>query len=182
MRRSLQFLILIIIGGLFLQTAQAQIRCKFDYEENDPFTGKLTRGTTTTIFPTSISTREYWEIGFDRLNDTYTIKNSISIAGKSNEYLYQGDSLMFATKDGSIITCYANEKVNPETQAERVMSQDIITTRYISTYAISRRQMETLARSAVTNIRLNIGKEVFQQEIKSRHAKNLMQNANCILQ
>jgi hypothetical protein len=182
MRRSLQILILILIGGLFLQTAHAQIKCKYDYEESDPFTGKLARGTTTTIFPTSISTREYWEIGFERINDTYTVSNNISIAGKSNEYLYQGDSLMFATKDGNIITCYANEKVNPESHAERVMNRDIITTKYVSTYAISRRQMEALARTAVTSIRINIGEEVFQQEIKSRHAKNLMQDANCILQ
>jgi hypothetical protein len=182
MRLSLQILLFITIGGLFIQSAQAQIKCKFDYEEDDPFTGKLSRGTSATIFPTSISTREYWEIGFERVNDNYSVTNDISIAGKSDEYLYQGDSLMFATKDGSIISCYASERVSPVTRAERVMSHDLITTNYISTYTISRRQMEMLARSAVTSIRINIGEEVFMQEIKSRHAKDIMQDANCILQ
>lgn len=179
---SLQVLLLIFICSFIPEPSQAQNKCKFDYEEDDPFTGKLSRGTSTTIFPTSMSTHEYWEIGFDRLNDVYSIINNISIAGKSDSYLYQGDSLMFATKDGSIISCYSVEKISPVTQAEKVMNHDIITTTYLSKYSISNEQMEILASSPITNIRINIGEQVYQQEIRSRHAKDFMEDAKCILQ
>lgn len=181
MRLSLRTLLFLTLTGLFFQTANAQ-KCKFEYENDDPFSGKLTRRTITTVFPSSIATNESWTVGIERLNNEYTIVNNISLGGKSNNFLYEGDSIMFATSDGNVITCYANYKVGPETNIDKVMNNKIVSTAYISRYTITAEQVEILSRSVLTRLRINIGEEVIQQELKSKHGKDFMNDARCILQ
>lgn len=181
MRILLRVIVFIAIGALFVSQSYGQKKCKFEYEESDPFTGKISKGTSTSIFPISISTREFWHIGIERVNDDFNIVNNIHLAGEISVDLEQGDSLMFATKDGDVITCFATKKISPTTIIDKVMNESIITSGYISRYQISREQLEILADSEITNIRINIAEQVYQQEIKSKHSKDFLNDANCIL-
>jgi hypothetical protein len=182
MRILLRVIVFIAISGLFINQTLGQKKCKYEYEENDPFTGKISKGTSTTIFPISISTREFWHIGIERINDDFNIVNNIHLGGELSADIQQGDSLMFATKSGEVITCFAVKKVSPNTIIDKIMNETIITSGYISRYEISREQVEALADSEITNIRINIADQVYQQEIKSKHAKDFLNDANCILQ
>lgn len=181
MRIFIQIFVFIAIGGLFLDQSFGQKECKFEYEENDPFTAKLSRGTLTTIFPISITTKEFWHVGFDRLNDEFNIVNNIHLSGKLSSDINPGDSIMFATNDGSIITCYAIKTIGPITKIDHVMNNKIITSGYICKYPISKEQVEVLADSELTNIRMNIGDEVYQQKVKAKHARDFQNDARCIL-
>lgn len=178
---SFRFFLFIALAGLFINAANAQ-KCKYEYEEDDPFSGKLSKGTLTTIFPASIATNESWTLGIVRMNNEFTIENNISLGGKSNAFLNQGDSIMFATEDGSVISCYANYKVGPETNIDKVMNNKIVTTAYLSKYSISKEALEILSQSVLTTVRINIGEQVIQQELKAKHGKDFMNDARCILQ
>ena len=181
MRIVLQIFVFIAIGGLLGDQSFGQQKCKFEYEENDPFTAKLSKGTLTAIFPISITTKESWYVGFDRLNDEFSIVNNINLSGKLSSDINLGDSIMFATNDGSIITCYAIKTISPITNIDRVMNNKIITSGYISKYPISKEQLEVLADSELTNIRMNIGDKIYQQKVKAKHARDFQNDARCIL-
>lgn len=180
MKISLRILVFVALSGMLVQAAVAQ-KCKFEFEDNDPFTGKLSRGTLTTVFPTSISTNESWNIGILRSNNEYTILNDINLAGRSIALLNKGDSLMLATKDGHVITCYAQDRVGPEVNIMKVLGKKIVTTSYISKYLISKEDLEVLSGSELSKIRINIDDEVFEQELKSKHGRDFMNDAGCIM-
>lgn len=181
MKISLQIIVFIALSGMLIQSASAQ-KCKYEFEENDPFNGKLSRGTLTTVFQKSVATNESWNVGIIRMNNEFSILNDINLSGRSITFLNKGDSLMLATKDGHVITCYAQDKVGSEINISKVMGQKIVTSSYISKYDISREKLEILSSSELVKIRINIGEEVFEKDLKSKHGKDFMNDASCILQ
>ena len=181
MRILLRVFVFIAISGLFINQSFGQKKCKYEYEDSDPFTGKILKGTSTAIFPVSISTKEFWHVGFERINDKFNIVNNIHLSGELSVDLNPGDSLMFATKDGGVVTCYATKEISPTTIIDKVLNETIITSGYISRYQISLNQVEALADSEITNIRMNIGDQVYKQPIKAKHARDFQNDANCIL-
>jgi hypothetical protein len=182
MRMNLKILLVSVVIVLFINPVHAQKKCKYKYEIEDAFTGVLSKGTSTPIFPPSVSTDEHWYIGFNREGDNFSIVNDIQLSGEMDNYVNIGDSIMFKAEDGSVITCYAIEKTNPRPKATKKMNQSIFTTEFVSIYHISEQQLEKFADSQISIIRLHLGDEVIEQPIKSKHAQELLSSANCILQ
>jgi len=178
---NLKLLIVFAIIGLFINPIHAQKKCKYKFEQEDAFTGVISKGTSTAIFPPSVSTNEHWYVGFNREGDNYTIVNDIQLSGEMGQYVNIGDSVMFKTEDGTIIICYAIEKTNPRPKATKKMNHSIFTTGYVSIYQVTEEQVEKFADSPVSIIRLHIGNDIFEQTIKSKHSKDLLSSANCIL-
>ena len=90
MRLVLQIFFFLTISVFITTNINAQ-KCKYEYEENDPFTGKISKGTSTTIFPISVSTREFWHVGIERNNDEFNIINNIHLSGELSEDINIGD-------------------------------------------------------------------------------------------
>ncbi|MEN8226210.1 MAG: hypothetical protein ABFS05_12705 [Bacteroidota bacterium] len=181
MRVYLKLLFVFAIAGLFFSQTHAQKKCKFKYENEDPFTGEISRGTITTIFSPSLSTNEYWHIGINRENDKFNILNDIQLSGQLVTHMNIGDSLMFKTADGTIIKCYSLEEAGPRPKATKIMNRKILNTQYTSIYEVSIQQLEAFARSEITYVRMNIGDEVFEQKVKSKHARDFLNDARCII-
>lgn len=171
-------IITIALFSFFNSNAQ---KCKFDYEKEDPFSGKATKGNTSAIYPASPVSNEYWYLGLNRTGDDFYIGMLVQLKGELNTYLEKGDSIMFKLANGAVITCYANDKVSPTTNAAAAGGQPIITTQYRANYAVTAEELKNFSESMVTFVRMNVGDKVFQVEIKEKHAKKLLDNAACIL-
>jgi hypothetical protein len=179
---NIKILVFLAFTGLITCQAVAQKKCKFEYEKEDPFSGEILKGTKSAVYAITPASSEFWYIGINRINDVFKIANSIQMDGKMTLSLNKGDSIIFKTEDGSIISCYATELTNPIPTSAKVWDQSILCTTYDSKYNISKEQLETFTHSLITHVRINISDEVFQAEVKSKYAKDFMNDAKCILE
>lgn len=179
---KLRIIVLLALTGLFTLQATAQKKCKFEFEKEDPFTGEVSRGTSTPIYPESPASNEYWYVGLNRTDDAFSVIIRLQLDGRRNEVLNSGDSVMFATEAGQVVTCHVNDLANPVTIEGKIWERTVPSTLYVGQYHITREQLESLSGSPLTHIRMNISDEVYEAEVKSKHGRHFHESAVCILQ
>jgi hypothetical protein len=174
-------LLFLAIFMFSITSAFGQKNCKYDYEKEDPFTGKATKGTTCAIYPASPISYEYWYVGLNRVGDDYYMGMVVELNGELNLYVNQGDSIMFKLADGNIITIHANDQGTPVSKVTTAGSKVIVTTQYRVNYDISVSDMKKLTESMVTYVRMNLSDKIYEKELKEKRAKDFMNDALCIM-
>ncbi|UTW65420.1 hypothetical protein KFE94_12235 [bacterium SCSIO 12643] len=174
-----------MIAGLALilffgnSEVQAQKKCKFDFEETDPFSGKVKKGNTSTLVAgMGYST---WYVGWNREGDSFYMGMLVTMQGEFNTSINQGDSLMFKLANGNMVTVYAKEQSTPVTNVSTASTKPVILSTYRCNYAITKEQLEMLSESVITHVRMNIADKVIQKELKEKKALKVQNDIKCIL-
>jgi hypothetical protein len=178
---------LLIITTLLLLLSSSNVfgqkKCKYTYQKEDPITGEQTKGTKLLVFATPLTMQETWYLFFDRKGNNFSVRMSIKLTGEFNMPLEVGDSLTFKLADGKIFTLYAKERNAPVTEAYiNGADQPVILSCFICNYDISKEQLESMATSPVTFIRMNIGSFPIDKEIGKKVGKKFQEDAHCIIQ
>jgi hypothetical protein len=178
MKKTL-FVMLIAANFIFnFNNVSAQAKCKFYVDEKDPMTGKLHKATNVLIKSMAMfSAVGAWGIDFDRMGDDYSIISRLVTNSISSENLEQGDSLMLKLESGRILTVYAKSRVLP-----KPVNGNDKATNYISTYSIPFEEFKLLSSEKIIYIRINVGPQVFDNEMNEKVIPKLQNAAICILQ
>lgn len=168
---------LVLFLGAF--EAQAQKKCKFDFEETDPFSGKTKKSNTSTLVAGMGYDR--WLVGWNREGDTFFMGMLATMQGEFNTAINQGDSIMFKLADGNMVVVYAKEVSTPVTDVSTAGTKPIILSTYKCNYAISKEQLEMLSASVITHVRMNIADKVIQKELKEKKALKVQNDIKCVL-
>ena len=179
---KLRLIVLISLAGLISLQAEAQKKCKYDFEKEDPFTGEVSRGISTPVYPESPASNEFWYVGLNRTDDEFSVIIKLQLDGKRDEIVNAGDSVMFRTKSGSVVVSHTKEIYNPVYLEGKIWERSVPSTLYVAQYCITAEQVELLSKSPLTHIRMNISGEMFEAELKDKHGKAFHSAAACILQ
>ena len=171
---------ILCLGILFLFAFSWQLsaqKCKYDYDRADPITGEASKGNTCTIqtygmgFP-------IWQVGFNKMGDSYFIGNMYRLVGNVREVIQKGDQMFIKLSNGELITLVAQDDFLPIAKA----TQSGVYTEYLSKYAIDAATLQKIADNQPTFIRMNIESKTYEKEISSGDGKKMAQAAKCILQ
>lgn len=179
---NFRLLVLISLAGIFSLQAEAQKKCKYDFEKEDPFTGEVSRGISIAIYPESPASNEFWYVGLNRTDNEYSVIVKLQLDGRRDEIINAGDSVMFRTKSGSIVINHTKEDFNPVSIEGKIWERSVPSTLYVAQYCITADQVALLSKSPLTHIRLNISGEMYEAEVKEKHGKDFHSAARCILQ
>lgn len=172
MKKITHYFIFFIVLILSITAVKSQEKCKYDIDKKDPFTGKNIRKIQTTIKSSPVF---LWMLGLEKIGDDYDLAFFLGLRFELVDNLEKGDSVMFKFANDEIVTCYARDQVSPGALLS-------IQTCYDGVYPISVEKLKTFTTSLATNLRVNIGVNVYQIEIDEKTAKKLMKSAVCIMQ
>ena len=158
---------------------QAQKKCKFDFEETDPFSGKTKKSNTSTLV--AGMGYERWLVGWNREGDSFFMGMVTTLQGELNTTINQGDSIMFKLADGNMVVIYAKEVSSPVTDVSTASTTPVILSTYKCNYTITKEELEMLSNSVITHVRMNIADKVLQKELKEKKALKVQNDIKCIL-
>lgn len=170
---------LLFIFLLGSNTSFGQKKCKFDYEETDAFSGKSKKGNTSVLV--GGMGYETWLVGWNREGDNYYLGMLVTLKGEFNTAINPGDSIMFKLADGNLITVYAKEVSTPVVNITTATSTPIILSTYKCNYGVTKEQLELIAASITTHVRMNIADKPYQKELKEKKSVKLQNDVRCIL-
>lgn len=162
------------LGMLLLFLASMQLsaqKCKFAYDKKDPITGEQSKGVQFTIQRT-------WALAICRLGDTYFISMAMTGAGNNREIITTENTIILKLANGELITINAKEEYVPAAQA----TQYGVVTQWRAEYNISEEDLQKMANSPLTYVRMQIGARTFDQEIDTKKGQDFQNKSKCILQ
>ena len=157
---------------LFVFTATIAFgqKCKYDYKKNDPITGEESKGSTFSI-------KIWWKLGLNKNGNQYFVGMFVRIDGNIRDVITPENTIIFKLENGDIITVNANEHYAPSAQAgQRGVHSD-----FRANYNISPEDMQKLAASPLTHIRMGIGTRVYDESFSAKRGKSFQNIAKCIL-
>jgi len=166
-------ILLITVLSCFIFTLQAQ-KCKYDYEKTDPFTGKSGKGIVETL-------ENSWKIELNKTDQDFFIALHLRFAGISNDIINVGDTLMIAIENGKPLILKSLTKVTPISDAVQVYDRAVIQSFYTPTYQATLEQINQLAVSNITSIKIYFNDKWYSLDIETKKAKKIVKAANCML-
>lgn len=143
--------------------------CWFTKNTIDKFTGEKTKSRTFTLH--NDKTITLGSVG-KQLSLTY----SLALAGQMRDNLMLTDTLFIVLQSGKRIKLGPNEETKPV-----VFANQVIYSTYTPIYNMSRKKMQLLSASPITDIRIMIAGKPIDAEVDIRDAKDMMQIAGCLI-
>jgi len=163
------------LGILFLLVctlhSSAQ-KCKFEYNKTDPITGENTKGN-------KFKVNGSWDMGFNRIGNTYYASMEYDIRGELKDILQTNDPIIIKLSNGEIITLTAQEECVP---AYKNVWAAGWYTYWNGKYSINASSIKSIAENPPVFARMNIGNKVYEQQIPTKDGKAISEAAKCILQ
>ncbi|MDR1458696.1 MAG: hypothetical protein LBI60_00550 [Bacteroidales bacterium] len=154
-------------------------KCKYEYQKTDGLTGN-------TLKAIQYEASGTLTLRCKKVNDGYEIDILIYFQWADGGEAYSrgqtmrmevGDSLTFKLSTGEIVSLYATKQLIPVQKANgwgSFLTYDALST--------DKNNMEKLANTTVSYIRVNFGKDVYDAFLKEKSAKQLQSSLNCLLQ
>lgn len=171
MKKIILFLCLVAITPY----ANAQ-KCKYDTDTKDAFSGKKSRGITA-----KVSKGIY--LGFNLMDDAFSVRFSIEFFGEKNQAIAKGDSLLIKLSNNEIIRLAASEDAAPTSYVTGSGTQYAnVGSNYRPNYFLSNEDFQKLARNMITTLRFYFGQTPLSTEVDEGNGKKIMHAADCMLQ
>nr|WP_321452616.1 hypothetical protein [uncultured Carboxylicivirga sp.] len=163
-----------LVAITFCLYAHAQ-KCKFDYEETDPFTGKYKAGISSVI-------SKSWKIGFNRENDAYSIGLVINFPGSKKDIIEINDTLLIAIDKNEPLVFKALNRALPTSNVVGQGAYAQIQTFYQVFYQATPEQIELLSKFNPIATRVYFGHTFYSVEINNKNSQKISRAAECIIQ
>ena len=148
--------------------------CKYDFEKADPFTGKTSKSIIETL-------EKSWKIELNKTDLNYLIILHLRLAGISNDIIKAGDTLMIALEDAEPLIFRALKDENPKVNSVQIFKSYEIQSFYSPGYQATIGQINQLAISKITALRIYFNDKWYGIDIQSKNAKKILKAANCII-
>jgi len=148
-------------------------KCWYDYHEIDPITGNEVKGITlsnTYFFPS-------WQLGLNKHGDQYFVSMYISLSGNTRETITPENTIIFKLENGEIVKIHANENYLPTAEVTKYGFSSWLTARYY----ISEDDLQKIASSRLTYVRVSIGPKIYDGSFSKRKGKKFQNIAKCIM-
>ncbi len=119
-----------------------------------------------------------WALVIGKHGDTYSISMVMNRAGNFREIITTENTIILKLANDELITINANEEYLPAAQA----TQYGIVTQWSAVYNISEEDLQKMANSPLTYVRMEIDTRVFAKEIDAKKGKDFQNKSKCILQ
>jgi len=163
----------LIMLFVFLTVQAYSQKCWYDYHEIDPITGNEVKGITFSnayFFPS-------WQLGLNKHGNQYFVSMYISLSGNTREIITPENTIIFKLENGEIVTIHANENYVPTSEVTIYGFSSWLTARYY----ISEDDLQRIASSRLTYVRVSIGPKIYDGSFSKRKGKQFQSNAKCIM-
>ena len=125
----------------------------------------------------------WWELDLNRIGNKYFVGAHIFIDGNVRDIITPARTLIFKLANGEIITLYANDEYPPTAQVVAGSVTPSVKSVYHAKYDISEEDMQKMASSPPTVVRVEIGDaRKYDSQFNAKQGAAIQQKAYCIMQ
>jgi hypothetical protein len=172
--------ILLMLGFVYTngysQKDKEKIKCKYSIDKKDEFTGESVKAISFLLFFGNM------EFGFRRTADKYVIDYTVKFTGKRNQMLNKGDELQIKLASDEILTFKSDKDVPPVDKVVATSSSATVYSTYKTEYTITPDELNKIANSAPTIMKLTVGTETNPFNIGKGEGTKIQNAAYCITQ
>lgn len=155
---------------LSMPQIQAQKKCKYNFDKEDPMTGER-------VMRNEVKLKSYFIVSYYRKADSLRIELNVRFVGERNFRVPKGSELKLKLSDGKILSFFSAQTANPLSY----VGGSQILTNYAMTYYCSKEQMEDLAEYGFTVASTKLGDETITMEVKKKKVAKNANKARCML-
>ena len=159
-----------LTGLLSPMALEAQKKCKYDFDEQDPMTEVRVRRN-------KVKVKRFFLVNFYRKADEFRVEVEIAMAGERNFIVPQGNELQLKLGNGTILRFPAAEDASPVSY----VAGNQVATNFAISHHCTRDQMELLAAHGFRVVSIPVGDQTYTLEIKEKKVSKNAQDAACIL-
>lgn len=175
---KLILLALVFTGTITAANAQ---KCKFDFDKKDPMSGdRVRRNTHKVNYGSAVElaypfyTRGAMAFSFYRNGDDFKLEANGYLPGLKTYTVQTSDQLQIKLGNGEIISVYANNEFKPTVGGQGI-------TLYAISYDASQEVFQKIATHGVVLLRVYLGSEMYDVEVKDKMLDKMKAGAACML-
>ena len=169
MKKAYPFLLIAFALCLVPSHLLAQ-KCKYALDEKDAMTGAIVRRTT-------VKLKGYFVLGFYRNADDHRVELEVRFTGERNFTVPEGNELQLKLGNGDMLTVLSAQTASPTSY---VLGTQIMTN-YALSYHCSVADMQRIASSGFSVVRVKLGDDTLTYEVKEKEVAETAAKAACAL-
>lgn len=145
-------------------------KCKYTYDKVDPMTNERVRRIT---YPVKM----YFKVSFYRKASDFRVELNVTFGGERNFKILAGETMDLKLTSGTILTLSAAQDANPVS----FLASEQVMTGYGISYNITKEQMQQIATSGFSVVRVKMGGEELTVEANSNIVPKTLTGAACMI-
>ena len=168
--------VLLILSQMGYAQKTEKIKCKYDVNKTDEFTGKIIKTINIPLYYGNIV------IAFSKSDAKIKLAMTIKINGSKVESLKTGEEFQFKFENGEILTLTSAKDASPTAQAYATSYTAAIISYYNTEYKLTAADLSKLESMKVTNIKVNVAGQPYQFAVGKSEFPKINKAAYCIQQ